>query len=77
MIQGVLNNLVIAPVTSTLRAIATCVPIGPDEGLDHDSVANFDSLTSVPKSVLTIRLGALGPVGRRQMCEALRSVADC
>jgi mRNA interferase MazF len=73
----VLNNVVVAPVTSTLRSIPTCVPVGPGEGVDHDSVATFDSLASVPKSVLTKRLGALGDSGRSLMCEALRALADC
>lgn len=73
----VLNNVVVAPVTSTIRTIPTCVPVGPDEGIDHDSVATFDSLASVPKSVLTARLGELGVGGRRQICEALDAVANC
>ena len=73
----VLNNVVVAPVTTTLRAIPTCIPVGPDEGLDRDGVATFDNLVAVPTSVLTIRLGHLGPVGRAQMCEALRALADC
>lgn len=73
----VLNNVVIAPVTSTLRDIPTCIPVGPDEGIDHDSVATFDNLAAVPKSVLTVRLGALGADGRRQICAALDAMADC
>lgn len=73
----VLNNVVVAPVTSTIRAIPTCVPVGREEGIDHDSVATFDNLASVPKSVLTIRLGSLGADGRRQVCEALAAMADC
>ena len=73
----VLNNVVVAPVTTMLRAIPTCVPVGPDEGLDRDGGATFYNLASVPKSVLTIRLGHLGPVGRAQMCDALRALADC
>jgi len=73
----VLNNVVVAPVTSTLRGIPTCIPAGPDEGLDHASEATFDNLAAVPKAVLTTRLGALGPLGRRTMCEALRALADC
>jgi mRNA interferase MazF len=73
----VLNNVVVAPVTSTIRDIPTCVPVGPDEGIDHDSVATFDNLAAVPKSVLTVRLGALGVGGRRQICEALDAVANC
>ncbi len=74
---SVLNNVVVAPVTSTIRDIPTCVPVGPDEGIDHDSVATFDTLAAVPKSVLTVRLGALGVGGRRQICEALDAVANC
>ena len=35
----VLNNVVVAPVTSTIRDIPTCIAVGPDEGIDHDSVA--------------------------------------
>ncbi len=73
----VLNNLVVAPVTTTIRNIPTCIPVGTDEGLDHDSVATFDNLASVPKSILTTRLGALGHSGRRVMCNALSALADC
>ncbi|MEO5841425.1 MAG: type II toxin-antitoxin system PemK/MazF family toxin [Acidimicrobiales bacterium] len=73
----VLNNIVVAPITSTIRSIPTCVPVGPDEGIDHDSVAAFDSIAAVPKSVLTTRLGSLGGAGRQRMCDALRALADC
>lgn len=72
-----LNNVVVAPITSTVRNIPTCIPVGPDEGIDHDSVATFDNLATVPKSVLTKRLGKLGAGGRRRICEALDAVADC
>ena len=73
----VVNNVIVAPVTSTIRNIPTCIPVGSNEGIDHDSVATFDSLASVPKSVLTTRLGGLGLSGRRQICEALDAIADC
>ena len=73
----VLNNVVVVPVTSTIRSIPTCVPVGPQEGIDHDSVASFDNLTAVPKTVLTRRLGRLDTVGGHRMCNALRALADC
>jgi mRNA interferase MazF len=73
----VLNNVVVAPVTSTIRTIPTCIPVGPDEGIDRDSVATFDNLAAVPKSVLTTRLGTLGVDGRRRICDALDAVANC
>ena len=73
----VLNNIVVAPVTRTIRDIPTCIPVGPGEGVDHDSVATFDNLAAVPKSVLMHRLGRLGPVGRSRICVALKAVANC
>ena len=74
---AVLNNVVVAAVTTTIRDIPTCLRVGPEEGIDHDSVAGFDNLAAVPKSVLTIRLGQLGMGGRRQICGALQALADC
>jgi len=62
----VLDNAVVAPVTSTIRNILTCIPVGPDEGVDHESVATFDNLAAVPKAVLT-EPGAverMDPLGR-------------
>jgi mRNA interferase MazF len=49
----VLNNIVVAPLTTTIRTSPTCVAFGGDEGIDHDCVASFDNLGVVPKSVLT------------------------
>ena len=73
----VLNNIVVAPVTSTIRDIPTCIRLGLDEGIDHESVATFDNLAAIPKSVLTRRLGRLGPGGREKICTALEALADC
>ena len=74
---SVLNNVVVAPVTTTVRDIPTCIPVGAKEGIDHDSVATFDNLAAVPKSVLTRRLGELGIGGRRRICDALDALANC
>lgn len=73
----VLNNIVVAPVTTTLRSIPTCMPVGPSEGLDQDSVALFDELRSVPRYALSHKIGELSDMGREQMCETLLSMADC
>ncbi|MGI9643738.1 MAG: type II toxin-antitoxin system PemK/MazF family toxin [Ilumatobacteraceae bacterium] len=73
----VVNNVVVAPVTSTVRNIPTCIPVGPDQGIDHDSVASFDNVAAVPKAVLTTRLGDLGPGGRQAICDALDALGNC
>ena len=70
-------RVVVAPVTSTIRSIPTCVPVGPAEGIDHESVASFDNMAAVPKGLLTTRLGSLGPSARDLICSALRALADC
>lgn len=72
----VVNNVVVAPLTSTIRN-PTCIPVGAGEGIDHDSVATFDNLAAVPKSVLTRRLGELGVGGRNRICDALDALANC
>jgi mRNA interferase MazF len=74
---AVLNNVVVAPVTSTVRSIPTCLAVGSNEGIDRDSVASFDNLTAVPRSVLTRKLGALDTTRRHEICAALRASADC
>ena len=72
-----LSSIVVAPVTSTLRSIPTCIPVGSEEGIDRESVVSFDNLGAVPKSLLTVRLGSLGSEGRHRICGALSAVADC
>ena len=73
----VLNNVVVAPVTSIVRDIPTCIHVGSTEGLDHESVATFDNLAAAPKSALTTRLGGFGVGGRQRICDALAALADC
>lgn len=72
-----LRNVVVAPITSTLRSGPTFIPVGADEGLDHDSVVAMDGITSVPKIYLTRRIGELDTLRHRDMCAALNALADC
>jgi mRNA interferase MazF len=72
----VLDDLVVAPVTSSVRNISTCIDVGSAEGLDCESVATFASLTAVPKSVLTTQLGGLDSGGRRRIRDALAALAN-
>ena len=46
-----LNTVVVAPVTNTLRDIPTRVPVGQNEGINHDSLASFDKLAALPRPV--------------------------
>lgn len=73
----VLNNVVVAPLTSTVRSIPTCVPVGPEHGIDRESVATFDNLAAIPQALLTVRLGTLGSTAAQQICSALEALVDC
>ncbi len=74
---GVLRSVVVAPVTSTMRDTQTNVIVGEAEGLDHESVASFDNLATVPKIFLTTRVGAIGVARENEICRALAALADC
>ncbi len=73
----VVRDVVVAPITGTIRSIPTNIPLGESEGIRKDSVATFDALTTVPKAFLTVRLGALSSDRRQEMCAALSALSDC
>lgn len=74
---AVLNALVIAPVTRTVRGIPTEVPLGAGEGLDEPCAASFDNLQTIARSLLTQRVGRLDAARRGELCRALNAMADC
>ncbi|HUP68303.1 MAG TPA: type II toxin-antitoxin system PemK/MazF family toxin [Acidimicrobiales bacterium] len=74
---GVLNSVLVAPGTRTLRKIASEVVAGTDEGLPAETAFSFDNLTTLPKTMLRQRIGELGVAGRARMCAAVGAVLDC
>jgi mRNA interferase MazF len=56
----VLSSVAVVLVTSTIRGHRAEVPLTPEEGLDHDCVANCDQVFTLPKSRLERRRGRLG-----------------
>lgn len=73
----VLTWIVAAPVTRTVRGIATEITLGPDEGLDTPCAASFDNLQPVRRALLTTRAGTLTSTRRPEICHALQALADC
>ncbi|MGI8809819.1 MAG: type II toxin-antitoxin system PemK/MazF family toxin [Acidimicrobiales bacterium] len=72
-----LHSVIAAPVTSTVRGIPTEVSLASQEGLLHDSVANFDNLQLVPRTRLVRRIGALSGAKLADACRALRFATAC
>ena len=61
LVDSKFSTLVCAPVYSARHGLSSQVPVGPDEGLRHDSSIHCDELVSLPKSRLTQFVGVLAP----------------
>ena len=72
----VLNGIVVAQLTRTVREIPRESELGQAEGLAVECVASFDNLQRVRRSALVERVGELGP-RREQICAARGALADC
>jgi mRNA interferase MazF len=57
--RGAMSKVTIAPVTSTVKGLSSEVPVGPDNGLDHDCVVSLDNVLTVPTSTLGRTVGHL------------------
>lgn len=71
-----LNRLVVAPITTTIRGIPQEIAVPESVGLRVDCVASMDNLFAIPKAMLEGRVGAI-PDARQQICRALEALADC
>ncbi len=74
---AVLNKVIVAEVTSTVRDIPVEVRLGPREGLSRKSVANLDNVHVVARSDLASRIGTLPTSRVGEVKRALGYVLDC
>jgi mRNA interferase MazF len=72
-----LNSVISAPVTSTIRGLSTEVRLGPADGVRVESVANLDNLQLVARSRLLRRVGRAAPTTMSSICDALSTAAGC
>ncbi len=71
-----LNRVTVAPITTTVRGLSTEVPVGPVNGLDHDSVISCDNIVTVPVDALGRQLGFLLADQEPALSEAIRTAFD-
>lgn len=72
-----LGAVLVAPVTSTVRNVSTEVPVGPDDGIRVESVANLDNAQLLARSRLVRRVGRATPDTMSRLCNALAIAVDC
>ena len=72
-----LHSALGAPVPSTVRGLSTEVPVGPEDGVRLESVANLDNLQLVARSRLVRRVGRARTSTMAEICRALAIAAGC
>jgi len=73
-----LRRVLVAPCTTTIRALPSEVVLDPgDDPIPRRSAVNLDSVESVSVSVLVERLGRLADGRLREICRALEVAVDC
>jgi len=69
---GVRAHMTVVPVTTRIRNVPTLVPIGRGDGLDRDGVVNCDEASTIHRSQLIERIGAVEPSTLAEIDDALR-----
>lgn len=72
-----LHSVICAPISSTIRGIATELRLGPDAGLANESVANFDNTFLLARARLIRRLGRASASDMDEVCRALMTAVGC
>ncbi len=73
----ILQSVICAPITSTIRGLATEIAMGAEAGLAQDSVANFDHVLLLDRTRLVRRLGRASPASMDAACRALAIAVGC
>jgi mRNA interferase MazF len=68
---GLLDTVVVAPITSTIYGVPSEVIIGIGQGLKHDSAVNLDHIQTVSASKLNRYIGSLDDRTMAEVCLAL------
>ena len=73
----VLNALLVAPATRTVRSIPSEVRLGTADGMPADCALSFDNLLTVPKTLLVERITTLSQERLPELCAALEVATGC
>lgn len=71
-----LNGITVAPITTTIRGLATEVRVGPRNNLDHDCVVHCDSIQTIPRANLLSPIGLFLADQEDDLARALRAAFD-
>ena len=68
--------MAVAPITSTIKGLATEVAVGPANGLDHESDVSVDNIHTVATADLREQIGWLLDHQEAELTAALHAAFD-
>ena len=72
-----LNTVTIAPITSTIRAVASEVALEEGDGMKGKCAVNLHNLVTVSRDRIGKRVGGLSERKLREVCAALKFALGC
>jgi len=69
--RAAMTKVTVAPITSTIKGLSSEVPVGPANGLDHDSVVSLDNVVTIPVGLLGRTVGFLTAEQEAQLARAV------
>jgi mRNA interferase MazF len=73
----VMQNVVVALVSRTIRDIPTEVRLGRPDGMPAECVITLDNLRTVPRALLTERIASLSGARLHELCRSLAIATGC
>lgn len=74
---GLLETVMVAPITSTVRGAPSEVVVGVPEGLKRRSAVNLDHVQTIEQHRLGRYVGTVSPRIMEQVCSALAIAVGC
>lgn len=76
LVRPYLTNVTVAPITTTIRGLATEVSVGPENGIHQVSVVSCDNIQTIPASRLGQKIGYLFSWQEAALAEAIGNAFD-
>lgn len=76
LVRPRLRWVTVAPITRNALGLSSEVPVGPANGLDHDSVVSCDNIDTVPAEALGRQIGFLLDAQEAALSAAIRAAFD-
>jgi len=76
LVRPHLSRVTVAPITGTVRGLSTEIPVGRQNGLDHDSVVSCDNIPTILVTALGRQVGPLLESQEAALTAAIHAAFD-